>query len=345
LFFYKILQINGCTFIETMLSLLSVQLCWCISKHILLPQTDILLLPFFLGSLLAVMRAERAKKLSQKALWLMLAALAAVIALTIRTAAIPLFGVIAVVATGMKPENISVTLRKKSFWLTAFITISVIIMGVILAIKYTEFAANGSYFQHFKSFISRGSAAEFASFQWAHLREIMSLSLNVSAARIPAVISIVGSLLMPLVLLAALIHGLKWTDWCLLLALIGYGIEIFLWPYSDARFFLPVYPIAAMTLIHFLSDLSRGSRFIRGIILCYLIGFLFLGIISWGHLARQWSFGRDFYRHTSSPQLSKDYQNAYHLKIEEIPEAERTFGVYLLKKFDPLHTGDERDKI
>jgi hypothetical protein len=73
LLLYKLMRLNGCSFVETMATITSVQLCWCIAKHILLPQTDVILLPFFFCCLLSVMYAERSENRVRKAIWLIVA--------------------------------------------------------------------------------------------------------------------------------------------------------------------------------------------------------------------------------------------------------------------------------
>lgn len=98
-----------------MLTIASVQMSWCVAKHVLLPQTDVLLLPVFLGCLLAVMYAERAETWKRRSFWLVMSLLAAFVAVIIRTAAIPLFAVVAVVATGITPKNCLAIIKKEFF--------------------------------------------------------------------------------------------------------------------------------------------------------------------------------------------------------------------------------------
>ena len=341
--FYKIMQLNGCTFCESMLALAAIQLSWCVAKHVLLPQTDILLLPFFIASLFGIMRAERSIALSRKMLWFVVATIFALIAMTIRIAAIPLFAVIAIVATGITPKNVFVICNKKMFWVCVLSLVGTFAIGLLLAVKFTEFDAQGGYFRAFRAFMSRGSASEILKVIWDHLDEIMQLSANVSTARIPRLIATIGTVVMPIVFGATLIKGWSWLDWGLLLALLGYGLEIFLWPYSSARFFLPVYPIAAMLVVHFVVRLWHDRKALRLIVACYVSAFAFMGVISWGWLARQWCFGKDFYRHTSEHSLAQAYRNAYMVKIKDISQFDKTFPVFILKKFDPLHALNEGD--
>ncbi len=70
-----------------------------------------------------------------------------------------------------------------------------------------------------------------------------------------------------------------------------------------------------------------------------------MGLASWGWLARQWHFGKDFYRHTANGILSPAFKNAYTLEIKDIPEKERIFPVFLIKKFDPLHSYKEKEEL
>lgn len=343
LLLYKIMRLNGYSFVETMATITSVQLCWCIAKHVLLPQTDVLLLPFFFSCLLSVMYAERSENWARKAIWLVVATLIASVATVVRTAAIPLFAVIAVVATGVTPKNFLGIIRKRVFWLSALSLCAALVLGVVLAIKFTEFDAEGGYFKMFKTFFMRGGVAEFLAVGWSHLNEIMQLSLNVTSARIPRFVAEAGAVVMPIFLAWAVIKGWQWLDWCLLLALLGYGLEIFLWPCNDARFFLPVFPIAAMLMVHFAQGLWQKHKLVRPVICLYVAGFMLMGFVSWGWLARQWYLGKDFYMHTTNGFLSSAFKNAYTLEIKDIPENERTFPVFILKKFDPLHSCDEKE--
>ena len=342
---YKILKLNGCSFFETMLVLLSVQLCWCVAKHMVLPQTDILLLPFFFGCILAIMYAERTDTLKARVAWLVAATLGAVLAMTVRIAAIPLFAVIAVVATGITPQTIFTTLRKRSFWICAASLFCLMVGGVLLAIRYTEFDAEGGYFRMFKRFVFHGGIGLFVSVEWTHLREVMQLSVNMSVARLPSILSIVGTILMPVMLIAAIVKEAKWLDWALLLVLMGYGAEIFLWPCTDARFMLPIFPIASMLVVHFLIQACKWRKWIMYAVFCYMTVFALLGVSSWGWLARQWGFGKEFYRHTAEPLLSRDFKNAYYLPVKQIPEDELTLPLFILKKFDCSHTFKESEEL
>lgn len=207
-----------------------------------------------------------------------------------------------------------------------------IVIGVALAIRFTEFDADGGYFSKFKSFMSNGGVSDFLTVEWCHLQEIMQLSLNVSAARIPRLAASTGTVVMSLLFVVAVVREWRWMDWGLLLALLGYSLEIFLWPHTDARFLLPVYPIAAMLLVHFAIRLWQSYKFLIPTILCYMICFSFMGVVSWGHLARQWYLGKEFYKHTAAPILSRDFKNAHTLEIKDIPENERTLTLFILKK-------------
>lgn len=345
LLLYQIMKLNRCSFVETMLTIASVQMSWCVAKHVLLPQTDVLLLPFFLGCLLAVMYAERAETWKRKSFWLVVSILVAFVAIIIRTAAIPLFAVIAIVATGITPSNFLAIIKKRFFWSVALALFSIFVIGVALAIRFTEFDAEGGYFRMFKRFMSNGGLSDFLTVEWNHLVEIMQLSLNVSASRMPHFAVSPGTVVMSLVCVVALASEWRWVDWCLLLALLGYSLEIFLWPYTDARFLLPVYPIAAMLLVHFALRLWRSYKLIRPVVLCYMLGFSLMGVASWGHLARQWSLGKDFYRHATASILSRDFKNAHTLEIKDIPENERTLTLFILKKVDTLHSFREREEL
>lgn len=341
----RMMSLNGIDHVESMLVLLAVQLSWCVAKHCMLPQTDILLLPFFWGSILALMHFRRARDLLAKMGYLALSVLLALFAMTVRIAAIPLFGLIAVAITGLTAENMVQLIRKKSFWLLSTALVGVIIVGTALAVRYTGFDDEGGYFRMFKHFMSCSGLADFLSTEMEHLKEIMQLTVNMSAARLPTCVVIVGTFVMPMVLLAAFCKCFKWIDWYLMVILLGYGIEIFLWPCTDARFLLPVYPFAMMLIVHLLKMYGDRCRSVRIASMVYMGLFALMGFASWGWLGKQWMLGKDFYKITTELFTRRDYLNAYQRELKDIPEPELTIPVFILKKFDSWHTLHEGGKL
>lgn len=334
----KILNLNAMPYVESMLVLLSVQLSWCIAKHCMLPQTDVLLLPFFWGSVLALMCFKRTNNLLMKSVYLLLSLALAVVAMTIRIAAIPLFGLIAVAITGVTAKNILQMLRRKSFWLLSSALAGAIVVGVMIAIRYTGFDEEGGYFRMFKNFVGGESSSAFWTVEMTHLQEIMQLTVNMSVAKLPTCVAILGTILMPLLLLLAIWKCFGWLDWYVMIILLGYGLEIFLWPCTDARFLLPIYPFVMMLFVHFLTDCGNKHRSMKVISTLYAAMFFLFGVASWGWIGRQWMLGREFYKVTNALLTQRDYRNAYQKKLKEIPEQERTIPVFILKKFDPRHT-------
>ncbi len=341
----KILKLIGASPTETLLSLWAIPLSWCMAKHTMLPLSDILHLPFFLGTPLCVMLADRAFVPSRRIAWLTLAALSALTAISIRTAALPLLGVVAIAATGIRNGNIRSHLRSRTFWLAILAIAAALLVATVLAFRYTAFNAKGSYFMSFKDFASKGSISDFANVIYMHLTEFAQLAVNLPASRLPHCVMQMCAIISPIMLAAAVLRWFRWLGWPLMLTGLGYTLEILVWPYTDPRFLLPLAPLCALLVVHFLSDIYRRCRLSRPLIVSYGTAFFLFGVTSWGWLAWQGCLGDDFYKHTSRPLLARDYRNARSKHLDEIPSSERTLALFILKKFDPMHTLGEDEQL
>ena len=341
----KILKLIGASPTETLFSLWAIPLSWCMAKHTMLPLSDILHLPFFLGTPLCIMLADRAFAPSRRIAWLTLAALSAMTAISIRTAALPLLGVIAIAATGIQNGKIRSHLRSRTFWSVILAIAAALLVATVLVFRYTAFNAEGSYFMSFKAFASKGSIFDFAKVIHMHLTEFAQLAVNLPASRLPHCVMKMCAIISPILLTAAVLRWFRWLDWPLILTGLGYTLEILVWPYTDPRFLLPLVPLCALLAVHCLSDIYRHYRLWRPLIISYGAVFFFFGVTSWGWLAWQGCLGDDFYKHTTRQLLARDYRNARTKHLDEIPSSERTLALFILKKFDPMHTLGEDEQL
>ena len=248
LILHQIMRVNKCSDLESMLVLLTVQLSWCMAKHILYAMTDILLLPFFWGCVLMVMYFMEEEKWRRKMLFATLSVCLAVVAVTIRTAAIPLFGMIAICLAGISPARIREFLQRKTLVFRGGVVILLMFFGGVALLRFSGVSDKGGYFYWFKILIAQGGVSGFLRVLRWHVGEWAQLLVNFPIGRLPGWCALPSGLFAIGAIVCAATMCRKWLNWALAVTCVLYGFEIFLWPYTDARFFLLIIKFSEMSM-------------------------------------------------------------------------------------------------
>lgn len=188
-----------------------------------------------------------------------------------------------------------------------------------------------------------------------HIKEIGEVTLNIPYSKLSVLINFHGldiaAILLIIVGLATLYIFYRVVKHEKLYQSLGfwiclsYLIMIFLWPYYDARFLIPIVPVFIFTLYYHLSSLAR-SRFIKFIpIIIYvvfgLVSMLYADAISLSkpffltHYGFDPALTRQYQIHFSNQKLNKAAKPVYDINKDNT--------LYLLEKYDlkPFHLGDK----
>jgi len=260
-------------------------------KHVTLPLSDIPYFGFSMPCLLLLLRAE-AEARTRRYWHLAVAVPLIAFCIELRTIGVALIPAFVWATVGGASR-----VRRLPQWLRQHRIASFALLLVMLA----AIACAGSIFLHSRYLqsssktLSRRGLGNFVSDLKDHTIEWGELATNAPASKLPGVLElpmrIVGffALLLWAVGIWEKRRKLDAQVWYLL----GYASIVLAWPWSDARFWLPVLPLL---MGHVLVGAGRiGSpRLLRPAILAYCLCFCVLGIVALGYSTRLTFAGSQF---------------------------------------------------
>lgn len=208
-------------------------------KHVTLPLSDLLFFGVFSFALLAMSRIRARDRTDLSWLWVAIAIAASLLAIAIRTAGVALLpGVVWALA---RPA----ILRWRASGVLSRQLSSIVLCATILAVVSGYLLFRTKYVQGMLLLYKDGLADRLLSTLLLHVKELGELFIN-------APISRAGETLHPVYLLAGFALSIMFaiglprrlrefsvTETVVL----SYAAMIFIWPYTDARFWLPVIPL------------------------------------------------------------------------------------------------------
>jgi hypothetical protein len=125
--------------------------------------------------------------------------------------------------------------------------------------------------------------------------------------------------------------------------LVTYLGLIFVAPWNDPRYLLPVWPLILLALIKLYSDshTKESSRILPMVGVTWFVGYASLGFLALGYSTWLTFSGPEFANRYGATQSRRDYLNYYEGKgIEELQGNPRALEVYkLLERFEPESKG------
>ena len=219
-------------------------LCYVLVKHVTLPVSDVVFLGLATAALLACQRAESHKQ------WLPLAGGLVIGAVAVRTVG---FALVPAWLWASLPQSIVGDAANRRRALTAWAQaqpyraaacgagLLLILAGAVLTISRTAYVREaGEIFRHFGGPLAAvGWLANHRLLEWAEI------AVNVPASKLPptaeGLLPLVGALVLVMVLGG---FWLRRQVGSLEIFLLAYLFILACWPYYDARFLLPVVPVA-----------------------------------------------------------------------------------------------------
>lgn len=323
----------------TLLPLLS----WVLVKHAVIPLSDIpylglstvalvLLQYFWLG---ATRRAWTA--------WIG-ALLVAVAAVEVRTVGVTLLGAVLLcplLHPQLRDPVVAFCVRRRGLAGLLGLMVAGLGAAAIYGLMHTawfdtQFRQPGSYFAQFIAKHSGGGPGWGEQLDY-RLREIASLGLNLPMVTLPAAIAVVAA--------GGVLAGLLWAAWhCrhthLPLALYG-GLMVLLlavWPYVDARFFLPLLPVASLLAVSAAPAAWPARWWLRIPAIAGLGAYLLLGVAALGYSMRLTLSGRGMAERYSHDPYRLTYRHAFGLAPGATPETVDADWLATLRRHEPLAT-------
>lgn len=303
-------------------------------KHMTLPVADQLFTLFLFGSILCA-----ANGFEKSAAWFIPAIMLAAIAIYLRTAGIVLFAGLALYLLYRGMGRIKSHKHYRLILFVLLILLLAIIAGIVLLpegkVSYIDQLALGKCFTHPSSIITRLGY---------HLQEMGEMTINIPASQvmgrlhlafIPYLFILAGLIVAYMVIRKAIILCLyqKLPFWIFM----AYAAMIFVWPYYDTRFLIPLMPFALYCLFpQFDPGLRAGypARAVAGV-------FIFLGFVSLCYSAMlSLSKPKFLQYYGNEPKLT----NAYKVHFEKRDAGQSSAAhndrdttariIYLLDKYD-----------
>jgi len=274
----------------TLLPITFVLSSWITIKHITLPMTDFL---YFGVSSLSIFFLWLFWLQTGHRKWLAfsLSILLGYLALNCRSVGLTIFPVIAITAILHKDSApvIKRLFTQKWYALTIGSALAALSLLAVYFVRQTDwyalqFARPGSYFQSLIG-VSRRNGIGMFFLQNISYRtlEFGSIFMNMPTDKIPR--------LRPLLYFVGAVGwaGVLYGAWCLLhvkrllpwpLYFLSYATLIFMWPYFDARFWLPLFPILVVLFLTAIRDLVNRRPVTHRAFQSYAVLFLIMGFIA-----------------------------------------------------------------
>jgi hypothetical protein len=320
-----------------MLVLLLTLLSYVFLKHTALAMADV---PFFGLSMVVLYALRRAEEDSSGSRWgwLAIAGLLTAAAIPLRTVGVALVPAMGWAALGpVRTRQLGVVVRTRPLHMTG------LALTVLAAAAIGVFYFGRVYLQQAEE---RFQGGWMAATWLGRLVEFAELALNIPENRVPfpARSLFVGTGAVLVVFLGAVLWSRRraWTG--LDIYVITYAAILVVWPFNDARFWLPVMPVFALVVVEYLS--RRGFRLIRwaaaGVGAVFLLG----GALALGYSIRLSLAGERFALLYGDSMVQAGYRAAWHPEERraELPPTVKDM-VDLLVRYDPFtkrHAGRKR---
>ncbi len=314
---------------------------WVLIKHFTIPLTE----PFYVCvSFLSLFFAARFYREPGMGRWLSMfvATALAFLAYQTRTIGLVLFPVLCVTVF-IHPSHASLLESLARGWkkliLIPLATLALVAVSLTLLSGTpwfeSQFLRPESYFQSMLSRFGNQSLPGYL-FMNAGYRalEAGELALNLPASRVGGLIPlfyIAGGLFWLMLILGASRMVKGGVQGLLVLYFTLYAAVFFLWPYYDARFWVPVLPVMALIGWQF------AVRFRKGLVMArlFLAVYLLLGTIALAYSTRLTFSGDRFSEHYGDGTLKMSYRFAQQNGLPVDTSATDPLAVELIGRFDP----------
>jgi hypothetical protein len=312
-------------------------LCWVLIKHVTLPTSDVAFLGWTSMALLAYDQAERTR--NSKRGWALIAAAALVIAsVATRTVGIALLP--AFLWACLLPHLQSWSLKSRFSdliaWGKGHILLLLAVIGLLLfaLVAGAELVFRLAYVREASEVFS-SFGGPVSAFSWIvkhRLLEWGELATNVPAAKIPAIASrlvpFVGALALGFVLCGL---SLRWRKIkSIEIFFLAYLFVLLCWPYHDARFLLPVVPLAIGWLTMLSTRLSPKWRVAMAM---WAALFAITGVLSLSYSTRISLSGNQFPEvYGNDERMKSTYHAAFGQSVE--PAEVDSDMLALLKRYE-----------
>jgi hypothetical protein len=304
-----------------------IMLSFVLVKHMTLPLTDVPFLGLFTLAALFLSRI-RDQEGKMKWKWLGSALFLTVAAIAVRTAGVALLPAFAWVLG--QPLLLGLDkFRKKHpvvFWCSLF---SLLLFGLVSGF----FISKTQYFAEMKSvYFHDGVSGRLLKNLIGHTTDMGEIGINVPAAKAPSlmkpVIPLAGVLVIGLILRGIWLRRRFFG--VLEIILLTYGILIFVWPYLDARFWLPALPLFTGFIALALVDAAKSQMLkFAGIALC--VWFVVAGLAALAYSTRISLAGNRFADIYGDGNLRPTYRAAFLGQTNDLVNSD---AMYLLKRYD-----------
>jgi hypothetical protein len=296
-------------------------------KHVAMPLSDVPFMGLFTPALLQLVRSRDG---SGEMRWgrLLCAFLLAALAATVRTAGLALLPAFAWVV-GQSVLTKVYSSRKKRWILLGSYLAGTLMLGLCCAFLLSRTV----YFQEMKAqFVHTGLVNRFQSNVAAHAIDFGEVGVNVPYSKAPptlkAAFTLFGMLLAALVLRGIWLR--RRALGVLEVAFLAYGGMIFLWPWQDPRFWLPVVPLIAGFVALGMID-AASHRCLRFVGFAACAWFVSAGLVAMAYSTRITWAGKRFPDLYGDGTLTPSYRAAFDGRANVAVNNE---AVVLLKRYD-----------
>ena len=304
-----------------------VMLSFVLVKHMTLPLSDVPFMGIFTPALLFLVRS-RDEAGQIKWVFMVSAILLTALAITVRTVGVALLPAFVWWVGQSILSNLN-KMRKNRPLLLQTCLIGICVSGLLCAL----FISKTKYFQEMKDqYFQMGLANRLQNNLYVHTTDFGELGINLPSSKVPLELkpafTVVGMLAIALAIRGVWLRRRSLS--VLEIGLMTYGGIIFIWPYQDARFWLPVIPIIVGYIALAMIDIS-SQRYIRlfGIAAC--AWFVVAGIIALIYSTRISLAGNRFPDLYGDGSLTPSYRAAFFGQTNSVVNDE---AIFLLKRYD-----------
>ena len=304
-----------------------ITLSYVLVKHVTLPMSDVPFLGVFTLAVLSLSRIrDQEEKMKWK--WLLLALFLTATAITVRTAGVALLPAFAWVL-GLPLLSGFDEFRKKHpavLWGSLF---GLVLFGLVTGC----FISKTQYFAEMKSvYFQDGVSGRLLKNLIGHTTEIGEIAINVPAAKAPAlmkpIIPLAGVPLIGLICRGVWLR--RRVFGVLEIVLLTYGSLIFVWPWVDARFWLPALPLLTGFAAVALVDAAKTQIF-KFTEIALFVWFVAAGLAALTYSTRiSWS-GNRFAEVYGDGSLRPTYRAAFAGQTNGVVNSD---AMVLLKRYD-----------
>ncbi len=306
----------------------AVMLSFVLVKHMTIPLSDV---PFMGLFTLALLLLGRTQDGSDRMRWscFLCAFLLAGLATTVRTAGVALLPAFAWVVGQSFLTNLHSSRRGRTILLRSCLA------GIIIvALSCAFLISTTRYFQEMKAqYLQTGLVTRLQNNMVVHIKELGEVGVNAPYAKAPSVskpaFTLVGILMIALVFRGIWLRRRSFG--VLEVAILAYGGMVFIWPYPDARFWLPVLPLIAGFVALAMIDAASHRYFrIVGPVMC--AWFTLAGLVAMAYSTRISWAGKRFPDLYGDGTLTPSYRAAFLGQTNVMVNSD---AVILLKRYEP----------